>query len=107
MMRLVTLLAVDDIGIALFVPDRPASSMGDANSFSSEELLFPNPSFHFEAFFVTTGGSGMAGTNAKSGDSESRASRLINEALLISRAKDAETPARVSNTSIGEPGLSG
>ena len=106
MIRFVTLLTVADIG---FASNGAASSTGDARGFSPEELFFPNPNFHFDTFFVTTGGAGMIGTGG--GASKGKSARCFDddrEALLISRAKDWEAVARVSRvSSIGDPGLVG
>lgn len=58
MMRFVTLLAVEDIG-------RPSSLIagGGGGGGLLDELLLPNPSFHFDGFFVIVGAGGAgAGT---------------------------------------------
>lgn len=111
MMRFVTLLAVADIAIGLFVSEESPSSTGDAKGFSPEELFLPNPNFHFDAFFVTTGGIWITGTGGKSGGSTGKSPRCFDDdrdALLISRAKDCEAVASVSSvSSSGEPGESG
>jgi len=110
MIRFVTLLAVADIAIGgLFVSDIGTSSTGDL---SPDELFFPKPNFHLDAFFVTTGGARMTGTGGGgSRDSKGNSPRCFDEerdALLISRASDCEAVASVSSvSSVGDPGPSG
>lgn len=106
MMRFVTLLAVEDIAVGLFVSDKGTSSTGDATGFSPDELFFPKLNFHFDVFFVTTGtGGGWLE------DSKGKSFRCFDEerdALLISRARDWEAVASVSSvSSVGEPRLRG
>lgn len=68
MSRLVTLLAVADIGLP--TSDRGGiSSIGEAAGRSPDELFFPKPNFHLDVFFTTTGGALMTGTGGISGDS--------------------------------------
>jgi hypothetical protein len=89
-MRLVTLLAVADIAIGRFVSAVSASSTGDDKALSADEVFLPKLNFHFDGFFVTTGGVGMTGTGGKSAGSTGNSPRCFEDerdALLISRAK--------------------
>jgi hypothetical protein len=108
---LVTLLAVAVIAIGLFESDGSGSSTGEAKGFSPEELFFPKPNFHFDAFLVTTGGAWMTGTGGISEGSSGKSPRCFDDerdALLISRARDCDAVASVSSvSSIGEPGICG
>lgn len=110
-MRLVTLLAVADIAMDLFISDEGTSSTGDAKGFSPEEVFFPKPNFHFDAFLVTTGGAWITGTGGISVESKGKSPRCFDDerdALLISRAKACEAVASVSNvSSMSEPGRCG
>jgi len=105
MTRFVTLLAVVDIAAGLPVSNEDGSSTGDARAFSPEELFLPKLNFHFDAFFVTTGGVWMTGTGG--GVSEGKSPRCFDDerdVLLISRARDWEAVASVSSLSLGGKG---
>jgi len=109
MMRLVTLLAVADIPIGLFVSEEGISSTGDVNGFSPEELFLPKVSFHFDGFLVTTGSARIAGTGGKLVGSTAKSLRCFDEdrdALLISRARACDAVTSISSlSSVGEPGV--
>jgi hypothetical protein len=103
MIRFVTLVAV------VVMPFDTGGSVGEEASSEGlrsavDAVFLPNPSLHFDGFLVTGVGAGTGGTADKASKLEPRVD-VLDEAMLISRAKACEASASVAKVwSVGEVG---